>query len=65
MHRASHCTLLNVALTSSLHELRRATKGQFWGCAECRLVLVDTRSGVVYSNLAAQSDRGLFDFAPR
>ena len=47
------------------YKFTRATKGQFWGYAECRLVLVDTRSGVVYSNLAAQSDRGLFDFAPR
>ena len=47
------------------YKFTRATKAQFWGYAECRLVLVDTRSGVVYSNLAAESDRGLFDFAPR
>ena len=47
------------------YKFTRATKGQFWGYAECRLVLVDTRSGVVYTNLAAESDRGLFAFAPR
>lgn len=45
------------------YKFTKAVKGQFWGYAESQIVLVDVKSGQVYTNLAAEHKRNLFCFA--
>lgn len=45
------------------YKFTKAVKGQFWGYAESQIVLVDVKSGQVYTNLAAEHKRSLFCFA--